>query len=166
MPGRVAGNVEHPKGEPETRERHLGALGERNRATGDVLARGPEHRHVGMTQQRLDAADVVEVVVGHEDRVEGEAAARERLEHRGGVARIDDGDAVVVRPLAVHQPDVVVGKCGDPGDAERVEGVPGEAALRSHRQWWSSRNLGRSIRLRGAREGPKPLPVLHRLARI
>jgi hypothetical protein len=60
-----------------------------------------------MFQQGRHATDMVVMVVGEQDRAQGELAFGQCLLHRGGIARIDnDGVAGVV----VQQPDVIVGK--------------------------------------------------------
>ena len=85
------------------------AVGQRLRASADRLPRRAEHRHGESRQQRRDAADVVAVVMGDEYRRQPEALAIEVLEHRVGIAGVDDG-RVAAR---AQQPNVVVAEGGD-----------------------------------------------------
>jgi len=78
------------------------------------------HRHVIYFAQFGDATDVVVMTVSAQDGVEAQTAALQEIEHRGGFARIDDGDMGVI----VDRPDVIVLQGGDGGDVQH-DGVSG-----------------------------------------
>ena len=78
------------------------------------------HRHVIYFAQFGDAADVVVMTVGAQDGAEAQSGAAQEIEHRGGFARIDDGDMGVI----MDRPDVVVLQGGDGGDVQH-DGVSG-----------------------------------------
>jgi len=78
------------------------------------------HRHVIYFAQFGDAADVVVMTVGAQDGAKPQSGAAQEIEHRGGFARIDDGDMGVI----VDRPDVVVLQGGDGGDVQH-DGVSG-----------------------------------------
>ncbi len=79
---------------------------------GHPLPGGSEHWRTGSGDQTGDAADVIGMMVGRENRLEPESFGSERREHRTGIARIDDGDRAGLGGAADH-PDVVVVACRD-----------------------------------------------------
>src|SRR5581483_1674717 len=66
-------------------------------------------RHVPVAQQQRQAADVVRVVVGDEDRRQFQPAFVQRGPHHFAVPRVDHGGG----PAAVQQPQVVVLERGE-----------------------------------------------------
>ncbi len=74
----------------------------------------PIHRHVVYSAQFCDAADVVMVAVGAQDRVQFQVVRRQKCQHRLGFAGIHHDSTLVV----VDGPDVVVLQCGDGGNVK------------------------------------------------
>ena len=119
MCARVPGNVEHRELDAERREAHLVAAADRMRESGDRLVARPIDGNAVALQQLGDAADVVGVVVGGEDRGELELLAREIVEHRLRLAGIDHRGMARV----AQRPDIVVLERFDWNDLEHGPAV-------------------------------------------
>ena len=104
VPPRVAGDLEDGKREPEPRHGDAVALREPVREAVDLLAGGAVHGAAPAAGQPLDPADVVAVVMGHEDGREREAAGLEEGLHGGLVAGVDHGGVAAV----LGHPEIVV----------------------------------------------------------
>ena len=72
----------------------------------------PVHRHVVYFTQFCDAADVVVVAMGAQDRIQLQSPRIKKVQHRSSFTRIDHGGVAIV----VYGPDVVVLQGGDGGD--------------------------------------------------
>ena len=106
MAGGMAGHIEHVELESERVEADAIAAVQAMGQCRDMFLRRAIHRHVVMRQQFLHAADMVAVMVGTEDGGGREALFCQCVEHRRGVAGVDDGHPV--RRIATDQPDIVV----------------------------------------------------------
>src|SRR3989344_1844312 len=106
MAGGMAGYIEHVELESERVEADAIAAVQAMGQCRDMFLRRAIHRHVVMRQQFLHAADMVAVMVGAKDGGGREALFCQCVEHRRGVAGVDDG--YPVRQTATDQPDIVV----------------------------------------------------------
>src|SRR6266542_1499216 len=79
------------------------------RAARDRLAGGAVHGNPARADQRVDAADVIAMMMRREDRGELDTLARAPFLYRRGVTRIDERGA----PADPDRPDVVVAERGD-----------------------------------------------------
>ena len=106
MAGGMAGYIEHVEFQPECIETYMIAAVQALGQGRNAFLRRAVHRHVVMRQQFLHAADMVAVMVGAEDGGGREALLCQRVEHRRGIAGVDNGHPV--RQIATDQPDIVV----------------------------------------------------------
>jgi hypothetical protein len=112
----VAGNVEHRKRDAELGNAHFVALGYGMGERRDGLVSRTVDGDRIFFQQLRDTADVIGMVMGGKNRHQLELLAREILEHRPRLARIDHGGAARVGPALAQRPDIVVLECTDRDD--------------------------------------------------
>ena len=108
----VAGGFDDVEHDTEGLKLELAAFAQ---VMGDVRIAGmspPIHRHVVYFAQCCDAAGVVGMAVGAQDRLELQAVCIQECQYRLGFAGIDHGGMAVV----VDDPDVVVLQGRDGGD--------------------------------------------------
>lgn len=111
VPARVTGDRDDVEGFLQAVDVYPVPVAERDTAPGDVLGGGAVHGHVELPEQVHDAAHVVGMVVGDEDRAGLQSVAFQRREDRRGRAGIDDRGTPA--PGFTGQPDVIVVECGD-----------------------------------------------------
>jgi hypothetical protein len=92
------------EGHAELRDADAVALGNGLGEGRDRLVARPEHRHALALDQLGDAAGVVGMVVRGEDRAQTKLLAREIIEHRPRVARVDDRGVARI----TQRPNIVV----------------------------------------------------------
>src|SRR5690349_20743078 len=108
MRPRMSWNVQDGEQRGELRNVDAVALSDWVRERGDRLALGAVHRHASVGDQLGDAAGMVGVMVGGEDRDQLELLFLQVASDRPGLAGVDDGRM----PVVAQGPDVVVAECG------------------------------------------------------
>jgi hypothetical protein len=112
----VTGDLEH--GEGDGRISHGDAIPAADLVIHETFQRGAEDRAAEAPDQRADAADVIPVVVGHENGVRRETVPVEVFHNGPGVAGVDDRNPW--RLVIAEDPHVVVRQDSDRGDGAHV----------------------------------------------
>jgi hypothetical protein len=107
MAAGVAGNFQHAKTRGRLRDAHFVAVRHALRGMADAFVVRGVHRYRMAREQLADAADVVVVMMGQQDRAQAQPVLGQRGFDRSGFTGIDRDR---VAGIVVQQPDVVVGE--------------------------------------------------------